>query len=302
MAFDFEKFCGAYGVEIAPAGNKHARSGWLNVHCPFCVGSRNYHLGFEIARDRFRCWRCGPHKSAETVAKLANVTIGQAFNLIKDYGGRTRVRRTVRKIHKQDITVELPPGAEKMRHIHRHYLSGRGYDPAVLEDTWGLLGTRNTGTYGWRIVAPIYFQGKLVSYQCRDITEKHGLKYMACKKENEAREHQSVVYGYDLVPRDTVVICEGIADVWRLGPGAVATFGIDWTQPQANILRSFSTRLVLFDAQERAAAKSAEKLATYLSAFEGVTEVLELEGASDPGDMDQSDADAFMKEIMGATV
>ncbi len=232
------------------------------------------------------------------MGQLVNVSISRALTIIHSFGGTARPQKRHIRPKIRELKVKLPYKCGVMGPPHRKYLKGRGYDPGHLEDVWGLQGTTGLGPYKWRIVAPIYYKGQLVSYQCRDISDKHALKYMACPQAEEAQDHQTLVYGFDQVPGDTVVIVEGIADVWRLGPGAVATYGIDWTPAQANILRGFKNRLVFYDANETPAAASAERLAGYLSGFRGSTEVLELEGASDPGAMDQEDADGIMKEIM----
>lgn len=36
--------------------------GWVNIHCPFCQGSQDYHLGIRADGMGCHCWRCGKHK------------------------------------------------------------------------------------------------------------------------------------------------------------------------------------------------------------------------------------------------
>ena len=165
-----------------------------------------------------------------------------------------------------------------------------------MSRVWGLLGTGPIGEYKFRIVAPIEFEGRLVSYQCRDITGRAALPYLACAQENEVRDHKHCLYGMDLVPGHSVVIVEGIADVWRLGPGAIATFGIGYTTEQVDLMRRWKRRFVLFDSADPQALEKAEQLADMLSGFGGWTEILEID-SSDPGAMDQEDANDLMKEL-----
>ncbi len=45
----------------------------------------------------------------------------------------------------------------------------RNFDPNYLVSEWGLLSTGVLGEFKFRILAPVYFKGQLVSYQCRDL-------------------------------------------------------------------------------------------------------------------------------------
>ena len=87
---------------------------------------------------------------------------------------------------------------------------------------------------------------------------------------------------------------EGIADAWRLGPGAVATFGIKYTPQQITALKSFKRVSLLYDTDDEA-MKQANKLAYALAPFCTV-EILGLfEG--DPADLPQSEADKLMRSL-----
>lgn len=69
----------------------------------------------------------------------------------------------------------------------------------------------------------------------------------------------------DKAAGDSCIVVEGVTDVWRLGPGAVATFGIKFRPAQVAMLaRHFKTIHVLFDP-EPAAQAQARKLATDIS-------------------------------------
>lgn len=294
---NFNKFCQDYNLETAPPDHKHYQEGWTNVECPLCTGNAGYHLGYEEDTDRFHCWRCGPHKHVEAIAGLLKTGNGEAARLWKRYSSK-RPRRIHRKpkVIERQIKVSLPPGTQTMKKRHRRYLRSRGFDPDRLEETWGLLGTGPFGPYKFRIVAPITFEGKLVSYQGRDITNRQRLRYKACPMEKEARHHKACLYGLDQVPGETVVIVEGITDVWRLGVGSVATFGIKYTKTQVLLLKRFKRRAILFDSADSQAQEQAEKLAKELSAFSGETISLIID-AKDPGTMSPKDAQDLMRQL-----
>jgi len=50
-------------VQYVAEGDKgrHVRRGWVQVHCPFCRGSQDYHLGYNIDQGYYCCWRCKFH-------------------------------------------------------------------------------------------------------------------------------------------------------------------------------------------------------------------------------------------------
>jgi len=185
-----------------------------------------------------------------------------------------------------------------MTDAHKRYLRGRDFDPNRLETLWGLKGCGNTGPYKFRIIAPVMFQGELVSYQGRDITGRAELRYKACKLTEERVHHKDIVYGYDLVPGKRVVVVEGITDVWRLGPGAVATFGSQWTESQLLLLKDFEKVFVLFDPKDEKAVESGKELAQNLALFTKAESIV-IEEWDDPGSASDEDAMEIMQILLG---
>lgn len=184
---------------------------------------------------------------------------------------------------------------------HRQYLVNRKFVPELLERTFNLKGTGPVGDYLHRIILPIYLDRKMISFQGRDITgkcEDHD-KYRACAKVNEALDHKHSLYAIDLVPGDAAVVVEGAADVWRLGPGAVGTFGTGFTRIQQLLFRRrFKQAFMLFDP-EPIAMQKAEQCAYELAIIGIKVELIELDEADDPGNLKQDDADYIMRELLG---
>ena len=88
---------------------------------------------------------------------------------------------------------------------------------------------------------------------------------------------------------------EGITDVWRLGPGAVCTFGVGYTPEQLNFLCSrFDSFILMFDGDDPG-QKSSAKMASELS-FRG-KDVLEQHIAGDPGNLKPEFARKLMKSF-----
>jgi hypothetical protein len=297
--FDVVRFLRDHHIQHTQSG-KHARDGWVQVHCPFCTGSRDYHLGISLSGEYGSCWRCKGKSTLSIVQALLGCGWGEAKAVLAKYSDGNRVVRRERCQSPVRVRVrsecKLPTGTGPMGERHKKYLGGRGFDAEWLEQTYGLQGTGPVGEYKHRVIAPIVVDRKVVSFQGRDITGRSSLKYMACPQPLEAMDHKEVLYAVDLVPADRVVVVEGIADAWRLGPGAVATFGTAFKPPQVRmILERFNTIFLLYD-RERQAQANAWDMARKLVAAGRQVEVLEL-ASGDPGEMKQDDADALMREL-----
>ena len=297
MSFDFAKFCSDYDIPTAPDGHKHSAKGWINIACPFCTGNPGWHLGYEIANNRCKCFRCGHHSLFDVIQGLLKCSTAQTSSILAQYKGRPVLRVEVSGRTQILRDIEWPLGCGPMNQAHKTYLSKRNFDPLVLEEKWNLKGTGPIGPYKFRVIAPIMFNGVFVSYQGRDITNRSQNKYKACRAEEESKPHQDCLYGLEHVRGASVAIVEGIADVWRLGYGAVACFGIEFTKQQILLLSRFEKRYIIFDKEEQAQIKARE-LAASLSALGGESYILNFD-VDDPAEMTQGAADKLMKGIIG---
>lgn len=300
MSFDAPKFYRDHGIDCASSGHKRTRSGWVQINCPFCGTS--YGLGFAPSSGAYNCWHCGPHDQVKVIQSLLNCSVNQALQTLAQYKGRPVLRNPqgfdVKPQRRREC--DWPLGTGPMTDRHRAYLARRGYDPDRLEATYGLRGTGPVGDYKHRVILPIHLDGKMISYQGRDITGKceAGIKYMACPKELEVMDHKHSLYAIDLVKGDAAAIVEGAADCWRLGPGAVGTFGTGFTKTQQNLFRKrFKRGFVLFDP-EPVALRKAERCAAELAVLGLQMELIELdEEGVDPGDLPQQTADYIMRDL-----
>jgi len=295
-----------FGVDYLTEGNKHCTPGWVNTHCPFCEGSKNYHLGFNIQNEFFVCLRCGWKPTIKTIAKLIHVTENEAKEVIKRYGGKSTLAKTQNekiKINKKPF--KYPTNTTILMPQHKAYLERRGFNPDKLEKTWGIMGTGPISKldnidYKNRILIPIYWQGEVVSFQARDITGKHPIKYMACPEYREKVKHKHILYGHPSIWEKESCICvEGVFDVWRLGRKAVATFGIKYKIQQIQVLaKTFKKVAVLFDTEPQA-VKQAEKLVSELR-FRGVEAfnvTFEMENGKDPADLSEDEAKEIVRKL-----
>ncbi len=288
-----------HSILYADEGHRHYRPGWINTACPFCAGNPGLHLGYNVDENYYICWRCGWFPTSKVIAKLTNTNENTAKTLIKQYGGCVQQTKEVRP--KSIKPFELPSGTTSLSNSHKQYLLRRGFDPDRLVKEWELLGTgpiSNLGNaeYKFRIIAPIIWNSKRVSFQARDITDRHPLKYKACLKEFEKIHHKEILYGKQEAWTEVGIVCEGVTDVWRLGERSCATLGIKYTPKQLRLLAKLFSRLFIIFDDDPQAVKQAYKLKTDLE-FRGVdAHVVSIVG--DPGGMKQEEANYLTKQLI----
>jgi len=297
MIFNAEKFLNDHSIPFTTDTINTDKEGWLGISCPLCDDPSD-HGGFNVNDNFYKCWRCGWHSLIKIISALLVCSEQEAkHQLGKYYGGRrSKIKLSLPSEHRK-AEVELPPGTIPLNEIHKNYLVGRNFDPEKLESIWDLKGTGQLGPYKYRIIAPIYYKHRLVSFQGRDYTDKQKLRYKACPSFLEAVSHNDVLYGLDKTQGDTVIVCEGIADVWRMGVGSVATFGISFTTKQIILLRKFKRIVIVFDASDIQAPEQARKLSCHLDSENCEVTIVDLpEG--DPADLTDDDA----KEIVNTFI
>jgi hypothetical protein len=288
---------------------KNVAAGWINVCCPFCDDTSN-HLGFNPKYSTYRCWKCGFHKTIDVLTQLLEVDKHTAQELIRKYGGRARYDIQENRVRIGLQKFKYPNNTGKMNERHMQYLEKRGFDPEFLEREWQLMGTGPSAPlryksderevivdYKYRIVAPILWEKQIVSFQARDITNKHELRYIACPQSREIIHHKHILYGDQTKWRDTGICVEGITGVWRFGHQAFATFGIKYTTRQVHTIRKqFRRVFVVFD-NEPQAQEQAEKLITELRmASVQAYGCCVIDG--DSGEMKQKDADYLVRQLL----
>lgn len=291
-----------FNVPFATEGHKHCREGWVNTTCPFCTGNPGMHLGYNMADNFYVCWRCGWKATHKALALLIHVSEKEAKEIARKYGGKSHVKSTV-TVRIGQKKFRLPPSTAPMNDRHKRYLTKRKFDPEVIEKIWDVQGTGPISlmdgiSFSHRLVIPIYWENRIVSFQTRDITAKHSLRYITCPEQRERIKHKHIFY--QAIPTkdsDACICVEGVTDAWRFGYGAIATFGIKYTKYQVReISKRFKKVFVVFDDDPQA-IKQSEKLTAELI-LRGV-DAYSIKIQGDPGDMAQTDADALKKELLG---
>lgn len=291
--YDFEKLFDDYGVDYKPLNSR----GYISIPCPFCSDSK-YKLGIHISGFAV-CWSCGSH-AIWTVIKHFT---GQNWSDIQTQYKTTLNSRDLYLLNNRSedriipSKLSLPEYTEPLNDRAKKYLESRGFDIQELIDVYDIRSTGHLGNYCFRIVIPIYFEGKIVSWTTRDYSGKASVRYMSCPTSQEIIPHKDIVYGYDLVPGTHAVCCEGPMDAIKMGPGAVATFGIAFRSSQINLLASFMKVTLLYDSSDDA-QKAADNLGNQLSGLGVEVESIVLKEYKDPGEIPLDEARQLMKEIL----
>lgn len=268
-------------IPIAPEGHHHARQGWIQIDCPFCAkDSQQWHMGYSLEGNFFNCWRCGSHRPVETLMEITGLPFRECLKLLGN------VTSTEIKKEKPKGKLIIPRGVGELLSIHIQYLQNREFFNSIrLKRTWGIQGIGLAAKLSWRIFIPIYYHGKMVSWTTRSVSNKKNItRYISASAKEESIPHKSLLYGEDYC-RKTIIITEGPFDVWRIGPGAVATLGIGYSNEQLLRMTKYEKRVVCFDNEKLAQVK-AKKLCDDLSVFPGETFNIELDAkdAASAGD------------------
>lgn len=281
------------------AAGKNVAPGWIGLTCPNCKDP-SFHLGVHLSDKFMNCWRCGLKGSiVKFVQFIENCGYHAALLVMQQFPTSDLSPSEVYEPKISPNTLQLPKTFTKeFPQPHLDYLESRGFDAKQLIDDWDLMASYNIGDpkFRYRVIAPIIYRQRMVSFTGRDITGRVSPKYMHCANEDSVIPVKACIYNLDAVT-DRAVIVEGPTDAWRIGKGiAVALFGMEFTTRQISKLvnKGLKKVIVMFDA-EKEAIKKAKKLAANLAPHISKVEVVELSDG-DPGEM----LDRDVREIRDA--
>jgi hypothetical protein len=265
-------------VETVGPEHRHVRPGWLGVvHCPFC-GSDKAHLGFPENGVRGNCYRCGPHSLWDVL-----IEITRDRRVVAEAMADLRLERSAPAGPRSSGRYAPPKGVGPLRANHTAYLAGRGVG-ASQAASGGIQGIGLASRLPWRLFLPVFRQGRPVSWTTRSISARAERRYVSADPAEEDEPIKTLLYGEDMA-RNAVVVVEGPMDAVRVGPGAVALFGLNVTDAQVLKIAGFPLRVICMDNDERAQAVG-RRLASQLAGFPGETAVVRLESGTDPGSAD----------------
>jgi len=191
-------------------------------------------------------------------------------------------------------------------HPAKMYLEGRGYNLNLLQSAYGVSFCQKTfDRHNYpltnRIFIPIIMHGKLVGWQGRFVGDpdwKHSSVQKYFNLRGMSKKH--MLYNFDVAKNQPmVVLVEGVADVWKVGPEAVGILGADLTETQVGLVRKtwINKPVVVFLDIDN--VKASRSIVSRLYPFFGskVFTVIP-DGGKDPGSMSEEECwDLINREL-----
>ena len=300
-SFDVIEYLQEAGISYTESGKNVSRD-WIGISCPYC-GDQSNHCGINVKSKVFSCFRCGTKgRITKLIGELENKTFSSVQQTIKKFTKKEKYAHTQsgkEKIQSNGLVASLISEiSEILCKRDGDYLVSRGFEPRSLADNYGILSCKPTSEYCQRILIPYNVSGRTLTFSSRDTSGKSKLKYKHCPVSQSVAAPKELLFGIDHATKDTCVVVEGCFDVFRVGFGAVALSGIQYTRKQVLVLSRFKRIFLLFDPETQA-QESAVKLANDLSFCSASVEILKLDIDCDPGDMKEDDVKCLRKEIFG---
>jgi DNA primase len=178
----------------------------------------------------------------------------------------------------------------------RNYLTKRGFKYEDWE-TWNANATTDP-QWNFRIILPVYNTNKkLITYQGRDYTGMAPERYKSLSNDLSVVPIKDTLYGEWMVRDRNILVVEGAFGVWRVGTGAVATYGCSWTNTQLDRLLKYENVYIMFDSDDQA-QRSARRLASSISAQGLHAEVLSLpDELTGPDELDAETVKELREEL-----
>lgn len=252
-------------------------AGWLGLVCPHCgIGGTKHGFGIHIRTLRTSCWKCSGRGLVAALCEITGLAHGDIKRRLGDLGSTGDDSRVVRPTGR----YKEPVGVGPLLPVHRAYLEKRRFDPDEIAEVWGVRGIGLAPKLQFRLFLPVTVHNKQASWTTRAVGNVE-LRYISADPADERVPLKHTLYGQDLA-RQSVIVVEGPTDAWRIGPGAVATYGLSHTPAQVAAIGRYSVRVICFDG-EPTAQRRARKLADDLACVPGETYVVTLSG-KDPCD------------------
>lgn len=281
---DVVSFLDACGVDYRLEG-KNVAKGDVNVCCIYCPESA-FHLGIDKKTGVLNCWRCEldvePRpRLMDFVAEYLSISVGEAWDLAKPFNTLPgwQDQGSIKKEEvKRPKEATWPEGTQRFdiaiskrqRDKALAYLEERQFGWKEIEKY--KLRFCTSGEYRYRIIIPVYYGDKMVTYTGRDYLnngDKERSRYKHCYYELSALTANYVLYGYEQYlasGSDWMRILEGPTDRWRLGDISVAAFTNKLSKRQISLVVKAKPKAVSI-IYDRNSFDKAHKAAGELSAF-----------------------------------
>ena len=293
------RFITDHGLPVGDVTRSYA-----NTLCPSCGKLK---LGLHLRKAVSTCFKCGWSPIDLTISNLLGISLSKAKEVLASYA----FSEAVEAVSQASLANTCPIPGTPLYGRYNDYLEARGFDPQKIAREYGILAAGKPcrwfgesqdwkgSDFSDRIIIPIHDRaGRIVSFQGRTIRKDEGIRYRCPPVDRVPVHYKSLLYGANRVQGSTVVVVEGVMDAWRLGAGAVCTFGTSLTIWQVRALSKFSRIVFAFDSEEEA-QRLAGKYAVELAAIGKSVSVvdLELSEGRDMADLSNLEAGAVRREL-----
>lgn len=300
---EVKEFLQEYDIEFWESG-KNVSKGWINIQCPFCEDETN-HLGIRLSDLTVNCWKCGRKNVIKLVKELLSCSYKEAKEIFKRLETTNSVRiieetENIRLANTENF-VKIPQDASRVfPKLHRDYLKQRRFDYRQLIRKYKIKAVYNSGKYAFRIIIPIFLNGQLVSFSSRDVTGYAKIRYLHASASECAIRPKDLIYGFDTIDiGGSAILVEGIFDAWRLGKGAICSFGTQLSGKQfVEISKLELKNLFIFFDQDRGGLHSAKILSKHIAPLARTVEVITIpKFKGDPANLTKEQADLLMRSL-----
>lgn len=263
-----------YGIEFVDHGPNVAK-GNVNIQCPWCgADDHSHHLGINLARGMWGCWRNKQHRGRALYKLLSKLT-GLSYQEARRATGEGRPRavqqgemeRAVDALqHPRDasdstITAQVLSLPRNVRPMHakgqrpyaaelrfQNYIKRernfRGRDVKKVCRRYDLHYCVS-GDFSDRLILPVYEGKRLMTWLGRSIYKNDSLRYRALDKEESIKQVKDCIYGYDRACKGgkTLVIVEGALDQmkvdfynYKVGIRSIGLFNMNLEPVQLDLL------------------------------------------------------------------
>lgn len=234
-----ERFLDFHNIPYITSG-RNCKKGNYNVHCPWCSHDDGYHMGIDPRTGYYGCWRDSRHRGRDT-AKLIKELINCSWEEANRIAGKEAsfedgddLMAMANALFDEDKQEEekILGGATYLPFPRSwnmimssgstgrfwKYLEGRGFTNISRLVSKYEIYCCLTGEDKMRLIFPIYYQDKLVSWVGRSIYNGALLPYKDLSVEESVIHPKFTFYNYDIINQKgkVLMISEGLFDMLKL--------------------------------------------------------------------------------------
>lgn len=340
-SFDWIGFLERHGIEYVIVGPNVQKNN-VNIHCPWCgAGDPSHHLGISLVGPWWGCWR-NPEHRGKSAARLvqallgcslseAHSLVGEAASLPSDILGAVEAlvlgaADATSTFDKPGLSLPksfLPIKDTASAKFYWRYLKERDYSDKQIRSLTKEFGIRycRSGPFSGRIIFPVFYDGKLMTWTGRTIFPGESLRYKTLTVDADRASvlglepaagniSEFLLWYDDLLAddNDTIFIVEGPFDALRvrilgrkLGITATCFFTSAPSQMQMGLfhalLPKYKRRFLLLDEGTVDKAMKIKSAFGGAASGIGVSVLLLPRGIKDPGELDK---ESFAELVRGA--